>query len=496
MSTTWTKHAKEAFSVDDKASRGINQNSNASKHDKDMVVGFDRETFVGNDPNEVILRNNPAIPIPTSSSTETPSPNSTDNPKQDSSANSIAPYQDLTLPSTWNELTSFFKKFDKNKAKQMYDSVIIRIKNGINGFKGNVAETVVGWFHETFESPEAKKDIEIISDQFSIWFNVVIVSYFILINWWYVMAYTNFTIDFRDYTWSPLKYCMGPSIYALESMNRIFGSFRMDADAEIPFVKNSVGFVRLIWNWRPITFTLFHFLLAMMLHFLPMTDVASTIMINGGPLFAILTVLSVVNYLTMYVSEKWYEPFIKTVTLMGLLVLVAMTIATFLSIFALVSILSRIFLLYIIFLSYMALITFKWFWPPSIWRVYKQIFDDLKGAPVDNENPINKSDKAKNLAFRRFHSLYALAIYVGLVGINVYKMTSFSNPSLIVVLVLIHLFILYFFMSGPLMVMYEFFNILIGKSSEVVSNIPIPETSIQEAIPVPIEIPSKDAYKG
>jgi len=482
MSTTWTKNAKESFSIGDAVSSGsaaldginqnpnnthppgvaalggMNQNPNGIDTSKSntRVADYGGGDFVGKDVNELIL--NKDISLDDISREKIPIDEET--------IKSFLPADTLSQLSSLSSLLEFFKKFDKNKLKELYESIIIGIKNGINGVKGNVAEKIASWFHDEFKSPAAKKDIKILSDQFALWVALIPMSYLMVINWWYVMAYTNFTMDFRDYIWEPMSWCMSPAFYALEKMNYEMLSIRMDANAKFPFVTNSVEFMRSLWHWRPVVFSLFHLSSVLMLLAIPVTDVATSIMINGGFVATLMTLLGIYYYATLYFKERWYERFITAGTIWGFLGLVLMSIGTFLCMLGFMIILPPIFLLYIMFFSYMVIVVFNGFWPPAIWSIYNQIFDDLREAPVGDPNPESKWGKMKNLAFQQFHGLYLLAMVIGIVVFNVNQAFTFSSQSLIAFAIMANLFIFAFCTPSAFIALKDLINIWIDTSGD------------------------------
>lgn len=413
------------------------------------VANFGNDLYIGKDANEGIIMRDLSKPLPLLTETD-PSNNDT-----------------KSTISNVDQIKEIFNKFDANKAKNMYMSGISKIKSTISGLNGNIAAIIASMFYNTFESPEAKKDLAILSFQISTWIAVIPMSYLLVINWWYIMAYSNYVIDFREYICTIVHWPMSPALNAFELLNYYTLTFRMDVNATFPSIETSRKW---IWNYRPIWFSLFHSIVFGSLMLFPIADILESTMMNSGFIFMIASIVSIYYFVTLFVQEKWYEKFITPFTIVGLLLLVGMTIISFLLMFAFVGIICPVFLIYILFLSYFVIFAFNGFWPPSVMSVCNQIFQELKEAPIND--PIDKWGKLKNAAFQNFHSIYLLFIMIGIFMAHFYQAMSFSSNSLIVIAIIANLVICTLFapsaFSVPLILLNIFLDDANGGSDKTV----------------------------
>lgn len=438
--TVWTKNVKEGFienmQKSKKPEKGNTCSGNVSSDTVKLVSGavadFGNDVYIGKDINELILTNDPKKPKPT------PEKETTDGEDD---------------PSSLDQVKDLYKNFDPNKAKNLYKNGIRTIKNKIDNVKHDIAGSIVSWFYDNFESPEAQNDLEILSEQISTWFAVIPMSYLMVINWWYILAYSNYVIDFRDYIWSAMHWVMAPSLHAFELLNYYTITFRMDRDSVYPTIETSRNWV---WNYRPIWFSLFHLSTFGPMLLFPVTDVMESTMMNTGMIFMMATIVAIYYFFSLFMQEKWYEKFMNS-GMIGYLILAGMSIGSFLMMFVLVGIICPIFLMYTLFLSYVVIFAFNGFWPPSVMSVYTQIFQELKEVPVDD--PIDKWGKLKNAAFQNFHSIYLLLVMGGFFIMHVNKAMSFSNESLIVVAILANLIICFLFAPSAFTVPFELLKV-------------------------------------
>jgi hypothetical protein len=453
--TVWTTKVKEGLTEKKKRSNPTtrppvkgNGNARPSSISASDVANFGNDIYIGKDADELILTGDTKVTFKAS--------------KDES--------KEKTEPAFIDELNDIYKNADINKASRLYVGGIATARQKFDGVKDNIAGFIASWFYDTFESPEAKNDLEILSSQISTWFAVIPMSYLMVINWWYILAYSNYVIDFRDYILNLpiLKWSMTPTLYAFELLNYYTITFRMDVNSTFPPIETSRKW---FWDYRPIWFSIFHlFTFGPMLMF-PVVDMMESTMMNTGLIFAVVSVMSIYYFFSLLVRDRWYsDPLFYGMS--GLFLLIAGLILSFLMMFAFVGLLCPLFLLYTLFLSYMVIFAFNGFWPPSVISVYNQIFQELKEAPVYEK--MDKWGKLKNAAFQNFHSIYLLIIMGGFFLANAHQAMSFSNESLIVIAILANLIICVTFAPSAFTVPFDLLKIFMddGKEGELKQNVP------------------------
>ena len=362
------------------------------------------------------------------------------------------------IDSKIKEIKEIIKQFDPNKAKVLYDNAMNSIIKIFDNLIDSISNKISSWFYDSFESPQAKKDMKILSSHILQWITIPM-TYVVVMNWWYVLCYTNFKIDFRDYIFIPLHWIVAPPLHSLEFVNYYMLSMRMDANTPVPR-----SFMRDLWHWRPITFTVFHLIILTIISTAPLTDTISTIVLNGGPLFGILIAMSIFFYFSLYVTEKWYEKFLP-IGIFGILLLIGMSLISFLLMFAFIAALCPILAMYFVFISYMAIFAFNMFWPPSVLSIVNQIFQELKESPLVNDKPMNTFEKLQNVLFQQFHSIYLLIIVITIFGIHMSQIKNINNNSLKAFIILVNVLICMLFVPSASKLVVDIFTIITDGSS-------------------------------
>lgn len=433
--TVWSKNAKEGFaenmdSKGSKCSKNKKSKEPEPEPDKDDVADYGDGIYVGKDPNELILKSNTKTPLPTTKPTPT--------------------------PSTSNNLQDAFNNADFSQGFQEYKNAMKNIKKGAANIKNDIAGFFGSWFYDTFESAEAKRDLTILSNQISRWIAVIPMSYLILINWWYIMCYSNYVIDFRTWIVSSIHWAMAPPFFSLELINYYILTFRMDRNATFPV---SLEQARDIWNWRPVVFSLVHLVLFLLALHAPLLDIIESTFVSSGALFILLTFLSMFYFGKLLITEKWYDKPIFSNSTIGMLALVGLLIISFAFMFVFIALICPVFMLYLLVLSYLVILILNWFSPSAIISVYSQMFQELKEAPITVKDPYSKMEKLTNTIFQNFHSIYLLIVMVVFFGINMDESKSFANPSLIVFSLILNILICFLFAPSAFSVPYLLFSV-------------------------------------
>jgi hypothetical protein len=335
-------------------------------------------------------------------------------------------------------------------AKNLYKDFITYAKTGADGIKDVIAGIISGI------SPNVTSDDKgRLARQVATWIAVVPASYWFVINWWYVLCYTNYTIDFRKFVWRPISWAMAPALNAFELLNYYTLTFRMDVDSKIP-----ADFSRQIWNWRPVVFSLFHGIMVACMFAFSATDTAMNSMLNTGIMFAVASVLSIYYFISLWIQDEWHKDFMEG-GFATLMIFAGLVVVSFIGMFVFISIVCPMFTMYLAFLSYFVIFAFNKFWPPSVISVCNQIFEELKEAPVDD--PIDKWGKLQNAAFQNAHSIYLLFVIFTILTIHINSATKFSSNSLMVTAIIINVVLALIFAPSAFSVVLKLLGILLGE---------------------------------
>lgn len=358
----------------------------------------------------------------------------------------------LPPPSFYDRLTNLSSNMNPTDAKNLYKDFITYAKTGADGIKDVIAGIISGI------SPNATGDDKgRLSRQVATWIVVVPASYWLVINWWYVLCYTNYTIDFRKFVWRPISWAMAPALNAFELFNYYTLTFRMDVDSKIP-----ADLSRQLWNWRPVVFSLFHGIMVGSMFAFSVTDAAMNSMLNTGILYGVACVLSIYYFISLLMQDGWHTEFMEGgwATLM---IFAGLLVISFIGMFVFITIVCPMFTMYLAFLSYFVLLAFNKFWPPSVISICNQIFEELKEAPVDD--PIDKWGQIQNFAFQNAHSIYLLFIIFTILTIHINSAIKFSSNSLMVTAIIINIVLALIFAPSAFSVVFKLLNILLGEDA-------------------------------
>ena len=344
------------------------------------------------------------------------------------------------------EFLNTLKSLNFTKLKQGFESLINSIGEFVKNLPTTASQPFLSLFYDNFKSPEAKKDLSILASQMSLWMQLL-GTYIFVLNWWYVLCYTNHQFDFRRMIIQP-DIILAPLFNALEFLNYPIINARMDANLSPPYR----DFMRNMWDWRPIVFTLFHMIVMIILSTTPVADGIVSNMIGVGILSGILIVLAIIYYAVVWMNKKWIHDLIKS-GLGGILIVVMITVVSFLLVLAFAGLASPFFILYIAFFSNLVILFFNYFWPPAIYTVVKQMFQELKESPFPQEHGLSGILKA---LFNNVHGIYIISIVIVILGININEALSFSRSVLMVITIIINLLIGSGFASGIVSLIEEF----------------------------------------
>lgn len=449
MTTTWTKNAKESFvdainenEVVKKSVKTGSQISDGVKKVEDDVAHFgDDVTNVGKDINEhilispikAIISNPPVIP-------ELP-------------------------PSLNDKIDDLKKNFNLGKANDVWQNIVSSFEDGIGDPFKNIAKKLLSGIYDDFESPSAKNDLKNLSKQISRWFKIVIASYIVALNWWYLWCYTTFTFDFRSLIFLQPNPILAPAINAFEVFNYYLINMRMDSEPKLPAGLGNED-IRKLWHWRPVTFSILHFITILIFLSSSLFKEFSSILklATNSAIYYLAIGLTFYYYFVLY--KTWYKiPLSLSGGVIGLLLLIATTILTILSVGFVVPMCLLLFTMYLSFLSNTTLFAFNWFWPPSIYSAVKQIFQELKEAPVGDDDPPNMTEKVGNYLFQNFHNIYIVVIVLfPLLIWNITESSKFSNDTLIALGILVNIFIFYLFSKSGVKDVINLLRIWFGRS--------------------------------
>jgi F0F1-type ATP synthase assembly protein I len=205
-------------------------------------------------------------------------------------------------------------------------------------------------------------------------------SFVVILNWWHVWNYTDFTFNWKSVLEFPLfrviYYVLEPVCTVFEFVNYYLLNVRMDADVD-PRWREAM---RAAWDYRPLTFTALYLVVAGTLVSSPVGKWIVDVLTGGGGLFwAVLpATIFAFFYLNLNVVRlamfQFYFGHILVVVFALLLMLL------FTMVFA--NVLTPFYVIYMLGMSYFSLPLFQ---GTNAFAKVSEIFSDLREAPVEGD---------------------------------------------------------------------------------------------------------------
>jgi hypothetical protein len=358
-------------------------------------------------------------------------------------------YSEKTLSDQYNSL-----KQNPNlmKAASLYKNGIQYAKTMVGQKQNAMMGSVVGFYYKDPNAPVAKRSSSILARQVSLYLAIPM-TYWIVLNWWHTWNYTDGMVDFKSVLeWKSVKiiqFALEPPIMMLDIINYYLLAQRLDKNLEPRWRE----WFRKLWDWRPVTFTLFYFITFAGMAFSPFFKMLTDVL-EGKP--GILSAIVSAGSILLYFSYNFtFERFVKYLKIVGLQLFVPIIMLFVFVLVLILSFISSVILsFYLGFYSHLALFYHNGFNPFTIFKKIRQIFEDLQDAPVTIMEP-EKTDnwtKFKNFGFRNFHNLFMLfMVLVPLLLKNCTEaLANVESVELLSVIIIINLLLFGLFGLAPI----------------------------------------------
>jgi hypothetical protein len=409
--TIWTTYAKDIFNLEKEHNvnghliiegiEGNNGNTNTKSNANiagnnyptiqygNSVPNFGNDVSIGDDSDEMILMNKST---PTQTPTQTPTTN-------ESEQNSPKSFKDFLINPTFTD------------AKKGWRSTIIFIRDLLGGSPKMISTNVGSWFYTDTNSPDAQNDINLLTSQIAMWI-ALISSYVFVINWWYLWNYRKFKfqMDFKYFILSIFRWSMVGPFSAVEFINYPLVNLAVDEN----LTNTTQEFLKSMWSYRPIIFSLFHFNVFALMCSYSSADTFAAMLVGESPLFGIVAFLSIFYTLSAFVKESWQDPFTKCGVIALLLVFVGLLIITVIGMILCIFIAFGMFVIYFIFLSNFSLFAFE---NVNMISKYREMMAGLSDVYMETD----QTSPAENV-FNQSHNIYygfmVLSILIGSISMD------------------------------------------------------------------------------
>lgn len=292
-------------------------------------------------------------------------------------------------------------------------------------------------YRENADSAEAQVAKGIVEGQVVRFFKIMI-GLWILLNWWYVLNFTNLYFDIQSWVrWMPdaIRPLFEASLSFPAFVNDNLFNRRMDANMS-PAIHS---FFCTLWDWRPILFVP---LSAIFINF-----VANGSMLNIflGPLagdmgwvsgmcilFALGSYAKSVALnadVVMKLANSFPFPGWPILLLLGLIVVLAIG-----------ALMAPLVGFYLFFFSFLSLPLFSGI---NLFANIRAIFDNLRAAPVSDNNPTSIMGKLSNFFFQNFSTLYFAILVLTFLFANIVEVAQgIPKRQMLISLLLVNIILL------------------------------------------------------
>jgi hypothetical protein len=442
-STKWSNKVKETFQSatkpeeDEEEERGNGEPEGFGVY---LYPITDNESSPPVSADETILLNKVRTPDP---------PKTLDKPE----------YAEPTISDRFNTLK---KNPSLSTATTFYKNAVDMVKTTATGGHDSFIDSVLKPHFEDIKSQDAQKSGKIISKQIAMYFAIPM-TYFIVLNWWHTLNYTTSTVDFVALLNSnPVRvfhFSLEPVFMVADYMMYLLLAQRLDKNLS----PSRREMFRSMWDWRPVTFTLFYAAVCFGFLYLPILAFFVGLLEGKTGMISIFmtigTILAFFKY--NFTMDRYFEYF----SIAGPFAIIAMIMAFIFSIiFSMIG--SIMFTLCLVFYSNFALLYHNGFNPFAIYRKIKQVFDDLRDAPVKNENPepTDYYTKFTNFLFKNFHAMFMVfAILLPIFIQNCVEATTISSTALATTIIMLNIVLFSIFGLFPLKSIIQYFFTLLFK---------------------------------
>lgn len=343
------------------------------------------------------------------------------------------PAQEPTLS---DQIKGLSDKPDLYKATKLYKDTVSNLPNGFNSIIDKlVINGLVDHIIPDKESAESKNTKAAIREQL-IRYLAIIFSYIVILNWWFLWYYSDFTFNWKSILEIPIfhifYYAIEPVCTVLETINYYLLNIRMDADVS-PEIREAM---HKLWDLRPITFTVFYFVATSFFISSPVGKWIASVL-SGSPtgLSLMVMIFSIITY--FYLNINTARLLTLTAQLGNPLVVGFILLLMLLFVILFSGIFTPFFALYLMILSNFSILIFC---GRNTFAKINEIFSDLEEAPVEEPDSQDTFIRLKNFVFRKFHSImFFLFMLLPLLIYNIREITSkVKNPDLVAAVVMIN----------------------------------------------------------
>lgn len=326
-------------------------------------------------------------------------------------------------------------------AVALFQNGLTHAKTSVGNKHDEMVDSVLKFYYEDKNAPVAKRSGAILSRQISFYLAIPM-TYWIVLNWWHTWNYTEGMVDFKSVLeWKMFNFIyfpLEPPIMMLDIIDYYLLAQRLDRNIDPEWRK----WFRDLWDWRPVTFTLFYFIIIAGMTFSPLFKII-TETLEGKP--GILSAIVALGSILLYFSYNFtVDRFAKYLEIVGLQLFVPIIMLFVFVLVLILSFISSVILtFYLFFYSHFALFYHNGFNPITIFKKIQQMFEDLQDAPVSIPEPEETDNwtKFKNFVFRNFHNLFMLfMVLIPLLIRNcVEASVNIESQDLLIVIIIINL---------------------------------------------------------
>jgi hypothetical protein len=309
--------------------------------------------------------------------------------------------------------------------------LFIDILKGKSDFKEPLAVGITKVYYKTMRTPEARKAKDILKKQMS---RVLVlpIGLWVLINWWYLINHTTFTINLLPYVTNlaaPIGILLEPPMYAIDCINYVLINAREDEKLS-PFW---CGFYKRMWAWRPVLFFLLLYPISSFYAAFSLKDAISVTAGLSQSANGFMFAIAMYAYLYFNICDARLIKLMQPGGLVALCV-IGLFIVGFILMMGLCSIFTGALTTFLLGVSFISIFCFTGL---NVVSEIGNMFRVINAAPVSNPNATDFFTKMKNTFFQNFLDIMLAVVVIPVMYFQIVETANgVSNKGMMITMII------------------------------------------------------------
>ncbi len=360
-------------------------------------------------------------------------------PKDTKTDDDDADGQNATMAEVMEQVDDFKKTMNPKKLKDAW-VLFVDILKGKSDFKEPLCAFITKIYYKTLRTPEAQKSKNLLKSQFS-WITSFVVGLWVLINWWYVINHTSFTVNVMKYTEmfpGLIRPVFEAPLYAIDVLNYYLINMREDRELD----PARCELLSSIWGWRPIVFFLLFMVFTAIFAGTDLKDAITVVTGMSSTATGFMFAISIFAFLYFNLCEDRLGLLMKLLGggLVGIVGTVVLFLLGFIIMLVFCTMATAFYSTFLVFISLFSVFFFGF---PNIIGEIQNIFRVIRTAPVSNPDTDSYFGKIQNLLFQNFLDIMMAIVIIPLMISQITDTYSgVSNKNMMITMIVFQVLIL------------------------------------------------------